>query len=52
MDDGLEDAMCRPLRRQLQDTVLVSVGHRSTLKPFHRFELLLHGDGAWEIRPL
>ena len=49
MDEGLEDAMYRLLRRQLPDTVLVSVGHRSTLKPFHRFELLLQGGGAWEI---
>jgi len=52
MDEGLEDAMYRLLRQQLPDTVLVSVGHRSTLKPFHRFELVLHGDGAWEVRPL
>jgi hypothetical protein len=27
-------------------------GHRSMLKPFHDFALILHGDGAWEVRPL
>jgi putative ATP-binding cassette transporter len=49
MDEGLEDAMYRLLRQRLPDTVVVSVGHRSTLKPFHPFELLLGANGAWEI---
>jgi len=52
MDEGLEEAMYRLLREQLPDTVVVSVGHRSTLKLFHRFELILFGDGKWELKDL
>jgi len=52
MDEGLEEAMYRLLREQLPDTVVVSVGHRSTLKPFHRFELVLLGNGKWKLKDL
>ncbi|UYO94910.1 ABC transporter ATP-binding protein/permease [Pollutimonas sp. M17] len=51
MDEGLEDAMYRLVRRQLPDTVLLSVGHRSTLYAHHGRQLILKGDGtgAWEL---
>lgn len=49
MDEGLEEAMYRLLREQLPNTVVVSVGHRSSLKPFHRFELFLLGEGKWRL---
>lgn len=49
MDEGLEEAMYRLLREQLPDTAVISVGHRSTLKPFHRFELILLGEGKWKL---
>lgn len=52
MDEGLEEAMYRMLRSQLPDTALVSIGHRSTLKPFHEIELELLGDGRWTLRSL
>ena len=52
MDEGLEEAMYRLLRSQLPETVVVSVGHRSTLKPLHRFELFLSGQGKWQLKTL
>lgn len=50
MDEGLEDAMYRLVREHLPDTILLSVGHRSTLLRHHTRQLVLKGDqtGAWE----
>lgn len=50
MDEGLEDAMYRLLSREFPDAVMVSVGHRSTLRSFHAFELVLEGGGAWTTK--
>ncbi|WP_028536947.1 ABC transporter ATP-binding protein/permease [Paludibacterium yongneupense] len=49
MDEGLEEAMYRLVRERLPQLVLVSVGHRSTLRAFHPRELQLLGDGAWQL---
>lgn len=50
MDEGLEDAMYRLVRKHLPETVLVSVGHRSTLHAHHVRQLILAGDGqgSWQ----
>lgn len=48
MDEGLEDALYRLVRSQLPDTVLVSVGHRSSLLVHHTTQLQLLGDGRWQ----
>jgi len=52
MDEGLEHAMYRLLRRALPESILVSVGHRSSLLEFHTRELTLLGDGAWRLSDL
>lgn len=49
MDEGLEDAMYRLIKQRLPDTLLVSVGHRSTLVRHHPVQLNLEGKGAWKI---
>jgi|TARA_R100001143_G_scaffold57209_1_gene54248 putative ATP-binding cassette transporter len=49
MDEGLEDAMYRLIRRHLPDTVLISVGHRSTLVRHHAKQLNLKGNGQWSM---
>ena len=49
MDEGLEHAMYGLLRESLPETILVSVGHRSTLLSFHTQELELLGNGAWRL---
>lgn len=50
MDEGLEEAMYHLLSQRLPHAVMVSVGHRSTLKAFHRYELVLLGEGKWELQ--
>lgn len=49
MDEGLEDAMYRLVVQHLPDTLLVSVGHRSTLVRHHPIQLNLKGKGAWDV---
>ena len=52
MDEGLEHAMYRLLCDSLPDSILVSVGHRSSLLEFHTQELTLLGEGAWRLSEL
>jgi vitamin B12/bleomycin/antimicrobial peptide transport system ATP-binding/permease protein len=49
MDEGLEHDMYLLLQRYLTQTILVSVGHRSTLQRFHTQVLELHGQGRWRL---
>jgi putative ATP-binding cassette transporter len=49
LDEGLEDAMYRLVRRRLPECVVVSVGHRSTIDRHHRSRLQLDGSGSWEL---
>ncbi|NIE77663.1 ABC transporter ATP-binding protein/permease [Pantoea sp. Ap-967] len=49
MDEGLEHAMYALLRREMADTLLVSVGHRSTLGDFHTHRLEVDGQGGWAL---
>ncbi|MBB1626757.1 ABC transporter ATP-binding protein/permease [Achromobacter sp. UMC71] len=46
-DEGLEHMLYSLLRQELPDCMLVSVGHRSTLDPFHTHRLALDGAGGW-----
>lgn len=48
-DDGLEHMLYSLLRQDLPDCMLVSVGHRSTLDPFHTHRLALDGEGGWTM---
>ena len=52
MDEGLEHAMYQLLRDSLPNSVLISVGHRSTLLEFHTQELEVLGEGKWRVQPL
>jgi len=52
MDESLEYAMYQLLRESLPETILVSVGHRSSLLEFHRQELQLLGEGRWKLQAL
>jgi putative ATP-binding cassette transporter len=49
VDEGMEASLYTLLRTELPDTIVVSVGHRSTLTRFHALQLDLSGDGAWEV---
>ena len=48
-DEGLEHMLYSLLRSALPDCMLVSVGHRSTLDPFHTHRLQLDGAGGWTM---
>lgn len=52
MDEGLEHAMYQLLRTSLPETVLISVGHRSSLLNFHTQELEILGQGKWRLGSL
>ena len=45
LDEPSEAAIYRLLRERLPHTGIVSIGHRSTLNPFHRRRLVLERDG-------
>lgn len=50
MDEGLEHALYSLLRTEMPNTLLVSVGHRSTLAGFHTHRLDVDGLGGWALR--
>ncbi|MNF16872.1 Vitamin B12 transport ATP-binding protein BacA [compost metagenome] len=49
IDEGLEHALYSLLRTELPATLLVSVGHRSTLAGFHSHRLVVDGQGGWSL---
>lgn len=49
MDEGLEFAMYQLLKQELPNTTLISVGHRSTLKTWHKQQLILQDEGNWQL---
>lgn len=51
-DEGLEHALYTLLRETLPNSMLVSVGHRSTLDAFHGQVLRLDGHGGWQVAAL
>jgi len=51
-DEGLEHMLYSLLRDALPDSMLVSVGHRSTLDAFHTQRLDLDGTGRWKVGPM
>jgi putative ATP-binding cassette transporter len=46
LDETSEAALYRLLQERLPGCTIVSIGHRSTLIPFHRRRLMLERDGA------
>lgn len=49
MDEGLEFALYQLLRQQLPASILVSIGHRSSLQQFHNHHLHLAAAGQWQL---
>ena len=49
MDEGLEHALYTLLREEMHSTMLVSVGHRSTLAAFHTHCLQIDAKGSWTL---
>ncbi len=49
LDEGLEYSMYDLVRRELPDTILVSVTHRSTVGQHHERHLHLLGGGRWVL---
>ena len=46
VDELTEAHLYRLLRERLPGTALLSVGHRSTLRPFHARQIVVHTDGS------
>ena len=51
LDEPREQEMYELLRKELPDTGIISVGHRSTLRTQHEQELHLTGRGDWVVCP-
>lgn len=52
LDEPLEFMIYSLVRRELPDTVFVSVTHRSTVNRHHRRHLELLGKGRWQLGPV
>jgi putative ATP-binding cassette transporter len=52
LDEGMEHTLYTLLHDELPETVVVSVGHRSTLNQFHDERLELLGEGRWQVAAL
>ncbi|GAA4500636.1 ABC transporter ATP-binding protein/permease [Pseudaeromonas paramecii] len=52
LDEACEARLYGLLRSRLPHMVLVSVGHRSTLTPFHSHRLAWQSEGDWQLAPL
>ncbi len=51
LDEEIEEVLYAELRRVLRNSIIVSVGHRSSLKRFHDCYLEWREDLAWELVP-
>ena len=49
LDEPAEALLYDALIRELPGTAIVSVGHRSSLIPFHEYRLVLQGEGRWTL---
>jgi len=49
LDESSEATLYALLKAQLPQTILVSVGHRSTLQPFHSRLLRWQEGGHWQL---
>jgi len=49
LDENLESALYRLVRRELPETIVVSVGHRQSVGQHHERQLALLGGGAWRL---
>ncbi len=52
MDEGLEHMLYELLRTELPGTIVVSVSHRASVRPFHTSRLELVGGGQWRLERL
>ncbi|WP_035053266.1 ABC transporter ATP-binding protein/permease [Andreprevotia chitinilytica] len=49
IDEATESTLYQALIEQLPDSILISVGHRSSLKQFHNRFLDCQGEGRWAL---
>jgi len=49
LDEDNEERLYSLLKEKLAGAVIVSVGHRSTLRKFHNATLTSEGNGVWKI---
>ncbi|WP_255989891.1 ABC transporter ATP-binding protein/permease [Chitinolyticbacter albus] len=49
LDEATEAALYQALVEQLPDSIVISVGHRSTLRAFHNRQFDCLGDGRWAL---
>ncbi|TWH46846.1 putative ATP-binding cassette transporter [Sporomusa sp. KB1] len=52
LDEPTERVLYKLLCEQLQNTAMISVGHRGTLNSYHKKKLTLDGTGCWSMLTL
>jgi putative ATP-binding cassette transporter len=52
LDDETESVVYNAVLKLLTNTTLISVGHRKTIRRFHKQILKLTGDGQWQLEYL
>jgi len=49
LDEPSEGRLYSTLIRECPDSAIVSVGHRSSLVPFHEMKLFIMDEGRWKV---
>ena len=52
LDETTESRLYGTLKERLPESVLISVGHRSTILAWHSLHLTLKSDGSWQFRKM
>jgi vitamin B12/bleomycin/antimicrobial peptide transport system ATP-binding/permease protein len=52
LDETTEARLYRTLKERLPESVLISIGHRSTILTWHSLHLTLKSDGAWQFQKM
>ncbi|WP_094606672.1 Vitamin B12 transport ATP-binding protein BacA [Sporomusa silvacetica DSM 10669] len=49
LDESTEQLMYKLLQEHLEDTAVISIGHRGTLDKYHKMKLSIGNTGSWQI---
>ena len=50
LDENIENILYTRIRKELKESIIISVGHRSSIKSFHNIFLEWQEDFHWKIQ--